>query len=486
MKDEQMETTLILAFLIGLIAGVILLWLFLRGKLKQSTNTVIEHQSTLTLLTTEKTTNAALQTTVQTQTTQLLEYKQSLDQAQNQVADLNIRCAVAENQIAEERKAAAEKLAILNDAQLKLSDAFKALSAEALKNNNDSFISLAKTQFQTFQQGAEHDLEKRQKSIDELVKPLKEGLENVDKKVQQLDQARIETYTALNEQVKNLVSIQTALQGETQNLVQALRKPTVRGRWGEIQLKNVVEMAGMVEYCDFDQQESVAAENGRLRPDMKVRLPAQKIVVVDSKTPLEAYLNSIEATDETVRLTYLKDHARQVRSHLQKLSEKAYWDQFDQSPEFVVLFLPGEMFFSAALEQDPGLIEAGVRQKIIIATPTTLIALLRAVSYGWTQERLSRNAEEISNLGKKLYARIRTFASHMGSMRNSLQKAIDSHNKAIGSLEASVLPPARSLKNLSGSSDDDIETIEPIETMPRAIQSNELLLPGISVDEDMT
>ena len=293
-----------------------------------------------------------------------------------------------------------------------------------MQDNNQSFLNLAKAKCKAVQQGAEQDLDKRQKSIDELVKPLKDGIANLEK-------ARIETSATLTEQVKNLVSVQTALQSETQNLVHALRKPNVRGRWGEIQLKNAVEMVGMLEYCDFIQQRSVDAENGRLRPDMIVRLPAQKLVVVDSKAPLDAYLNSLSTTDEAVRLLQLKEHARQVRSHLQKVSEKAYWDQFEQSPEFVVLFLPGEMFFSAALEQDPELIEAGVRQKIIIATPTTLIALLRAVGYGWTQERLSRNAEEISNLGKKLYARIRTFAGHMTNLRGSLQKAVDSHNKAI-------------------------------------------------------
>lgn len=480
-----MHDDLILAFVIGVIAGAILLWLILRSKLTQTGNIAAEHQSTLALLTTEKTASVALQTTVQAQAAQLLEYKQGLDNTQSQLNDLNKRCAVAETLLTEERKFAAEKLALLNNVESKFSDAFEALSAKALKNNNDSFIDLAKTQLQTFQQGADHDLEKRQKSIDDLVKPLKEGLENVDKRVQELDKARTETYTALNEQVKNLLSVQMGLQGETQNLVRALRMPTVRGRWGEIQLKRVVEMAGMIEYCDFCQQESVETENGRLRPDMTVKLPAQKTVVVDSKAPLDAYLNSLQATDDTIRLAQLKDHARQVRSHLQKLSEKAYWDQFEQSPEFVVLFLPGEMFFSAALEQDPELIEAGVRQRVIIATPTTLIALLRAVAYGWTQERLSRNAEEISNLGKRLYARIKTFAGYMTNMRSGLQKAVDAHNKAVGSLESSVLVPARSLKNLSTSTEDDIDVIEPLEIMPRAIQSAELRLPGMAVDEDL-
>ncbi len=520
----QIDEPLMFSFLIGLIFGVVLSWLYLFGRLKQSSGTAAEFQSTVALLAIEKTTTSALQTTIQTQATQLAEYKDSLERGQTQASDLNARCAVAESQnaripilehkvaekeseiksfqlekqelaaklaeattlIAEERKVAAEKLALLDEAQSKLSDAFKALSAEALQNNNDSFINLAKAQLETFHQEAAFDLEKNKKSFDDLVKPLKDGLENVDRRVLALDKARIETYTALNEQVKNLVSVQTALQGETQNLVRALRMPTVRGRWGEIQLKRVVEMAGMIEYCDFCQQPSVESENGQLRPDMTVKLAGQKTVVVDSKTPLEAYLNSIQTTDETDRATHLKEHARQVRSHLQKLSKKAYWDQFEQSPEFVVLFLPGEMFFSAALEQDPELIEAGVKQKVIIATPTTLIALLRAVAYGWTQERLSRDAEEISNLGKKLYVRIRKFTEHMTNLRNHLEKVVDCHNKAVGSLEASVVPAARSLKTLAACAEADIEAIEPIEIMTRSIQSNELLLPGISADEGMT
>ncbi len=375
-------------------------------------------------------------------------------------------------------------MVLLNSAQSKLSNAFKALSSESLKNNNEFFINLAKAHLLTFQQGAEHDLEKRQKSIEELVRPLKEGLENVDHKIQELDKARIASKSATDEQIKQLVSIQSTLQKETQNLVQALRKPSVRGRWGEIQLKRVVEMAGMLEHCDFDQQQSLETEDGLLRPDMIIRLPAQKTVVVDAKAPLEAYLNSLEITDEAVRRTQLKAHAEQVRSHIQKLSGKSYQNQLNQSPEFVVLFLPGEMFFSAALEQDPELIEFGVRKNVIIATPTSLIAILRAIAYGWTQERLSKNAEEISNLGKKLYTRIRVFAGHMSDLRNSLQKAVNSHNKAVGSLESNILPSARLLKSLSATTEEDLETIEPIETLPRAIQSDELLLPEKHVDDE--
>jgi DNA recombination protein RmuC len=375
----------------------------------------------------------------------------------------------------------AERLQAFNSLEIKLKDTFDALSAEALKNNNEAFISLAKSQLEKYQEGAKHDLELRQKSISDLVKPITDGLTSVDQKVKDLDKTQTETKTVFDQQVKNLINEHTNLQKETQNLVRALRAPAIRGRWGEVQLRNVVEMAGMVEYCDFSEQESTTTESGRIRPDMTIRLPGGRNVVVDSKAPLEAYLDSIETSDERIRSEKLQEHARQVRTHVKKLSEKEYWREAASSPEFVVLFLPGEMFFSAALQQDPELIEFGARQKIIIATPTTLIALLRAVAYGWTSEALSKNAEEISNLGKRLYARIRAFAEHMTSVGTSLNKAIDYYNKAIGSLETSVLPPARTLKELAVSPDKDIDTFEPIELMPRSIQSSELLSPEDSL-----
>ena len=374
-----------------------------------------------------------------------------------------------------EQGKAIEKLEISKNLEEKFKDTFEALSAEALKNNNESFLSLAKSQLEKFQEGAKHDLELRQKSIDQLVKPIADSLSNVDKKVQELDKTQIETKAAFNQQINNLLTVHTNLQKETQNLVHALRTPSTRGRWGEVQLRNVVEMAGMVEYCDFTEQESTDSESGRLRPDMKIRLPGGKTVVVDSKVALDAYLDSIETTDEIMRLEKLKQHAGQVRTHLKQLSAKSYWAQFDQSPEFVVLFLPGEMFFSAALQQSPELIELGARDKVIIATPTTLIALLRAVAIGWTSEALSKNAEEISNLGRKLYSRIRTFAGHMTNMSSNLKKTVDYYNKAIGSLETTVLPSARTLKNLSVSPEADIESFEPIEIVPRDIQAIELL-----------
>lgn len=376
-------------------------------------------------------------------------------------------------QLEAERRSATEKLEVLARAQEDLRNSFKALSGDALKASNESFLQLAEQQFKKFQEGAKSDLEARQTSITELLKPVNEQLKNVGLAVGKIELAREGAYKTLLQQVTDMGKSQEQLKGETANLVKALRAPKTRGRWGEIQLERVVEMAGMLDHCDFVREESVNTEDGRLRPDLKVHLPGGKLVVVDAKTPLEAYLDALEAPDDATREARMLDHARQVSDHITKLSRKNYWDQFEQAPEFVVMFLPGEMFFSAALEHDPSLIETGVKNKVILASPTTLISLLRAVHYGWQQERITENAQLISELGKEIYERLSVLGEHFDKVGKGLEGAVSAYNSAASSLETRVLVTGRKIKELGVGTARDIDEVRVIDESPRELQAPE-------------
>jgi DNA recombination protein RmuC len=430
---------------IGLLFGSVLAWLALRSR------------------------TAALSARLSLMEKELTAEKADLARLQQAHTELVAGKARLETALEAERKTSNEKIELVTRASEDLRNAFKAMASDALKSNNSSFLVIAEETLKRFQIQAKGDLEARQQAVADMVAPVRDSLNKVDTQIQQMEVARGDAYGELRAQVQSLISTQKELQSETGNLVRALRTPNVRGRWGEIQLRRVVEIAGMLPYCDFAEQETVTTDNGRLRPDLVVKLPGGKHVVVDAKTPLQAFLEAFETTDEDARRVCLANHARQVRDHMKTLSGKNYWEQFEATPEFVVMFLPGETFFSAALEQDPGLIEQGVLQRVIPASPTTLIALLKAVAYGWNQEKLARNAQQISALGKELHDRLRLLAGHIISVGTGLDRAVESYNKAVGSLESRVLVSARKFAEMGASVADDIPQLEPIETTARAL-----------------
>jgi DNA recombination protein RmuC len=372
----------------------------------------------------------------------------------------------------------AERLKATQDAEAKLRDAFQALSADALKSNNEQFLSLAQTKLQQTRAEANADIEARRKSIEDLLAPMAKTLEHVDREIAESEKRRIASGATLVEKIAALDTMGQDLRGETQRLVNALKRPGVRGRWGELQLKRVVELAGMIEHCDFEEQQTLTVDERRLRPDVVVRLPGGKHVVVDAKAPLDAYLRALDAPDEPARQLLLQDHACQVRTHLMQLSAKGYAANIQPSPDFVVMFLPGEMFLSAALEQDPSLIEfgaTGTSKRVIPASPTTLIALLRAVAYGWQQEAVARDAQQIAEYGRRLYEGVGKLAEHFDRLGTRLRSSLEAYNDTVGSLEGNVLVKARKFKELNAAvGGEEVRTLEPIDRVPRMLQAPEL------------
>ncbi len=396
-------------------------------------------------------------------------------------AELAATRARLEAELAAERRTASDKLTLLKDAEGKLREAFAALSSDALRQNNQSFLDLAKTSLAEFQKTARMDLDGRHKAIEDLVQPLKESLTKVDGKLQEVEKNRVGTASALTEQLRSLHQAQHSLQVETGRLVQALRSPNVRGQWGELQLRRVVEAAGMLEYCDFDLKESVDADGTRLTPDMIVRLPGSRNVVVDAKVPSSAYLDAMESDDEAVRNGKLRDHARQVRDHVVRLGNKTYWQHFQPAPDLVIMFVPGETLLSVALQRDPSLLEFSLGRGVMLASPLTLMALLRAVAFGWQQEKVARNAHEISDLGRQLYDRIRVMAEHFEEVARGLTRSVEAYNRAVGSLESRVLVTARRLKEKGISAPEELPELEVIDHTARSLGAPELV--GLFDDE---
>ena len=374
-----------------------------------------------------------------------------------------------ENRIKDQDALQIERDAAFEAATSRLATAFSDLANQSLKANSETFLRLAEQNLGAQHERAKRELGDREQAVENLVKPIRDALQQSQRQISELEKARSEAYGSIRSQLEAMQTNQQVLAQETQNLVKALRRPEVRGRWGEITLRRLVELAGMVEHCDFQEQVHTAGDERSIRPDMIVRMPDQRELVVDVKTPLDAYLEAVEAKDDAQRQLGLQRHARNVREHVRKLSSKSYWEQFSRSPEFVILFIPGDQFLSAALNEDPDLIEYALSQQIILATPTSFVALLKAVAYGWRQLALAENAEEIRNLAEELYGRLGTFVGHLNRVGKQLASSVDNYNRAVGSLERKVLPGARKFVELGIRPKKELESVESLEALPRTL-----------------
>jgi len=437
----------ILLTLAGLLIGAALVWLATRSQMAALTERKAELDRDLSAANTR------------------------LAQQQSENTALLAAKAAAEATLESERRSMKEKLDLLANATEEMKAQFEALAAAALKSNNDSFLQLANSTLQNYRTQAVGDLAQKELAVKNLVDPIAQSLENMNKQIQAREQARSQAYGSLSSQVVSLTESQKALQTETGNLVKALRDPQTRGRWGELQLRKVLELAGMLDYCDFEEQVSVSVEDRRLRPDVVVRLPGAKNIVIDAKAPLQGYLNALDAQDETTRDSCLLDHARQIRNHIDELTKKAYWTQFQPTPEFVLLFLPGEVFFRAAVMADPELLEYG-DGKVILTSPMSMIAVLKTIAYGWNQKNLAESARKISETGKLVYDRLCTMTGHVESLGKRLEGAVKSYNDMVSSMEKRVFPAGRKLSELDRSlAAADLPDPEQVEKTPLQLES---------------
>ena len=391
--------------------------------------------------------------------------------AQTKLSEHKEQNAVLKATLDSERHAANERIIELEKARASLAETFGALSNKALKDNSIEFLKLAQENLKQFQIQAQNNLSEKEKSFESLVKPIKETLEKTEKQIREMEVERKQAHGSLTQHLNSMLEAQQALQGETRNLVNALRRPEVRGQWGELTLKRLAELAGMVEHCDFYEQEHTTTEQGSMRPDMIVRMPGRREIVVDVKTPLDAYISATETTDEAQRAAHLQRHTKNVRERVRELSSKQYWSQFKHSPDFVVLFIPGEQFLSVALDNDPKLLEYAMQQKVILATPTSLVALMRAIAYGWRQESLAKNADQIREIGSELYHRLAVFTEHLAKIGKSLTSSVQTFNKAVGSMDTRILPSAKKFTELGITTDKPIEPVKQIETSTRSIET---------------
>jgi len=444
--------------LIGAIFGGLAGWLIVDRKSRLAMATL----QTDTAVATHRCSDLSQQ--LETEKSQTQSLRDALARAQGELAAAGAQFQAAQQNLLDQRK-------LLDEAQGQLRHAFASVSADALAKNNEAFLQLARERFATITAEATGSLDQRKEQIDGLLKPMRELMDQYQQRVGEIEKSRVESYSMLREQLGTLAEAQRTLNTQTTQLVTALSRPTVRGQWGEISLRRIVELAGMSARCDFVEQQTVETEQGRLRPDMVVRMPEERDVVIDCKACLDAFLDAASAADEDLRRTHLQRHSQQVRSRARELAGKVYWAQFQRSPEYVVMFLPGEAFLYAAVEHDPGLIEDCIRNRVLIATPTTLIALLKTIEFGWRQQQMAENAEQIRTLGSDLYDRIATVLAHISKMGSSLSTTVLHYNAMLGSLEGRLLSTARKMSELGARSDKPVAPPETIDTQPREVSA---------------